>query len=245
MFGPKIFNKAVIPWNGTNNATPGAPGVPTIQPIILHGEHCLVFYLGGIGVNVNGLIKMQGFSKDPTNPLNLANTTERIGPFYEFEPTRMITGPGNQGYFYAYRDRYGPVPYVYFGGNKGRNSYPGANSTAQLNGNLTPYFSGSAANPNFANADTYQIISAGRDGIWPGWLVGPQSRGHWTWRDGRPEQLQRSPAGWTAEVVRRPTNACNTDAPLPPRLQPGGIARRAQHHCGAGGADHRCGDAFS
>lgn len=144
---------------GTSGSNPIDWGVPPKSlPIALEPDQCLVFFLGGIpNQSAPGCL---GFSTSPSNPG--ANTSERIGPFFNFESGRLISRTGNS--FYSYVDAY-PVtlpsqsrqPYVYFSPATG--SYP----TAAASG------TGASAYRNSGNVfyqkDSFQILSAGRDKI--------------------------------------------------------------------------------
>jgi hypothetical protein len=62
-----------IDWNGNGKIDPPDQG----GDVILEGDQCLVFFLGGI----NGT---KGFSTNPANPA--ADTKERMGPFLTSPP---------------------------------------------------------------------------------------------------------------------------------------------------------------
>jgi len=145
MFGARFItnggnNNAVNPgyvsWDGTSGASVNK------NPIILEGQQCLVFYLGGMPqVNAAGTFaRPVGFSIDPTDPTKLPAKPgeDRIGPFYEFEGGRLVAMPTRifspvaadpfattvnaNTTFLAYNDRYG-TPYAYFGGTGGSNTH--------------------------------------------------------------------------------------------------------------------------
>ena len=199
MFGRRIFTKATIAWDGNYVGKPpvgrptslGANSVPDpgARPIILEGQHCLAFYLGGIASVSGGLVKMNGFSADETNPIPsppglTPTTSQTIGPFYQFETNRMQPFVANGGsatpklpFYFAYRDRYG-TPFAYFGGAGASNTYvtnlackpfgtcpslpcPNQNLLTNPPVVFSPYFV--QATGTFANPNSYQIISAGRD----------------------------------------------------------------------------------
>ncbi len=145
---------AGIDWNGDTFQSPD---------VILEGDQCLVFFLGGVNTN--------GFSNNPGNPGQ--NGGERLGPFFDFKPFRLVdpgrpTSPG----YRVYIDAYGKSPYVYFSSYKTRNGYAryaslGSDCSLVPQG---PYNDGAG---NYQNPDSFQIISAGRDT-----LFGPG--GTWT-----------------------------------------------------------------
>jgi hypothetical protein len=128
-----------VDWNGDKKHT--LPGC------ILEGDQCLVFFLGGLPAPSTATVQLAntppaclGFAADPHNPAN-PNSTDRIGPFYEFRSDRLVTlprpaaalNPLPSTLFYSYLDPYGQsdglgqlvagMPYAYFSSNKGTNAY--------------------------------------------------------------------------------------------------------------------------
>ncbi len=192
MFGPRVLAKLPTPayppntyptvyWDGSNmNLSNPGVGNP-FGVTVLEGQTCLVFYLGGIALNVGGQVRMLGFAVNPINPsdvydaaLNPNGTKEVMGPFYQFVSSRLVssTSPG----FYHYLDPYG-TPYLYFGqlASGSRNNYgvPGT-SNVSLPMNRFNYTSLETdalglvdacydTTGTYLNADTFQIISAGRN----------------------------------------------------------------------------------
>jgi general secretion pathway protein G len=128
-----------IDWNGNGNALD--------PPVILEGDQCLVFFLGGVpgpsaATGSAGVApSLQGFSTDPRNPAS--PTDDRLGPFCDFQFSRLVILPvganplGRSTLHYSYLDRYGssdglgslrsamfPYPvYAYFSGYKFANGY--------------------------------------------------------------------------------------------------------------------------
>jgi type II secretory pathway pseudopilin PulG len=167
-----------IDWNG--DATIADPplalavsGVGTINcfGFLLEGEQCLVFFTGGIPIPTitpSGIsTTITGFSTNASNPAAL--TGDRVPPFFEFKSNRLVSGfvaplvPG----FPAYQDGYGKTPYAFFSSYKtanGYNRYYGLflNSDCASLG-VWPYAQSLGASPAYQNAQTYQIISAGKD----------------------------------------------------------------------------------
>jgi hypothetical protein len=152
---------------------------------ILEGEECLVFFLGG----ANNGTTFIGFSTDATNPMNPA--TGRRGPYYQFEMPRVKPGPsttfaGAARPFFMYADPYG-TPYAYFSSINGPNNYSAYRGVMPAGkqhdcfslANFPPYFQpppSPTAALQFYNPDTFQIISAGKDGKFgPGGSWSPQS----------------------------------------------------------------------
>jgi general secretion pathway protein G len=135
----------------------------------LEGEECLVFFLGGMQVkNASNQWMCIGFSTDPTNPMN-ATVTGRKGPYYQFDSTRLVQAP-TTAKFLMYLDAYSSnstgSPYAYFSSGKaanGYNAYTGSDCASLNGGNLQPYYQPSGTTKQYYNADTFQIISAGKD----------------------------------------------------------------------------------
>jgi prepilin-type N-terminal cleavage/methylation domain-containing protein len=159
-----------IDWNGDGLVN---------GPWFLEGEQCLVFYLGGIPNLVGG---PQGFSTNSMNPALAGG--KRKGPYYTFDLTRLK--PGNGGFF-VYIDAWqtktspfyatlGGTPYAYFssrGINNGYNwlTYPGHVHPGDCPSiRALQYFL--AGTTQCMNPNTYQIISAGKDGVFGtiGWI---------------------------------------------------------------------------
>ncbi len=92
--------------------------------------------------------------------------TERIGPFYEFMTNRLVRLHGNA--FYSYLDAFGQQPYAYFSSYGRRNGYNkyfthlGDSDCSRLG--VWPYARSLAEKPDYINANSFQIISAGADG---------------------------------------------------------------------------------
>jgi prepilin-type N-terminal cleavage/methylation domain-containing protein len=88
-------------------------GVMDVNPYVLHGHECLVFFLGGIPYQdpATGTFGMTGFGKDPVNPFtnSLASdsrapwngapnglySANRQSPLYEFNGGRLFLDPSN------------------------------------------------------------------------------------------------------------------------------------------------------
>ncbi len=164
-FLTKVFGKNLGPtdWNGDGSIAPPNVTWP------LQGQHCLVFYLGGIPSAAGP----QGFS---TNNMNTALPGgKRKGPYFSFQTPRLLPDT-TLGGFFVYLDPWqvkisangvGPRPYVYFSSCGINNGY---NSTDCIGVTFTdtsgthyalPYATGIGT---YTNSNTYQILSAGRDG---------------------------------------------------------------------------------
>jgi general secretion pathway protein G len=174
-----------IDWNGA--------GLTTDSDVILEGDQCLVFFLGGIQRPPSGNVPAGclGFSTSPANPG--APTNDRIGPFYEFQGGRLVLGrPGPNGIapinisaptYLSYADVYSTTsstpdplgvllsgaPYAYFSSYKTTNGYNryGTSDWGGMTGTpvVSPYVDPAG---RFINPNTFQIISAGKDGLFGG-----------------------------------------------------------------------------
>lgn len=142
-------------WNGDGAVDPplNGAGTPSVA-YELEGHQCLVFFLGGIPAsNPNGCL---GFSANRRNPTQAGG--ERIGPFLEFQPGRLVA---TNGRFLSYIDGYGKQPYLYFSAYKSRNGYNryGVDDNPAMSQGAYFLQAGRYHNPS-----SFQIISAGDDG---------------------------------------------------------------------------------
>ena len=160
---PNLSQTTAILWAGE---TP----IPAAG-VVLDGDQCLVFFLGGIP-NGAGAAPV-GFSTNPVNPA--APGGDRI-KFLDFDVARVqIVHAGSP--FPSFLDGYSAdldavkkKPYIYFSSNKRKNGYDAsANSWG-----VSPYMTQAASGvlpAQYWMADSYQIISAGPDGAFgPGGL---------------------------------------------------------------------------
>jgi prepilin-type N-terminal cleavage/methylation domain-containing protein len=120
-----------VDWNGNGSQTPD-------PPVVLTGDQCLVFFLGGIQSS-SPSPHCLGFSTNEKNPAQA--TGDRVEPFYEFKSSRLCLDPVQIDYrtevnpglpssngYYSYLDPYGSRPYAYFtayGKQNGYNRYYG------------------------------------------------------------------------------------------------------------------------
>ncbi len=132
--------------------------------VILEGDQCLVFFLGGVQGTVNGVNACVGFSTNTKNPT--ATGGDRVEPFFDFQSARLTTKfDSNKTGYFSYLDAYGKAPFAYFSSYKKANGYNryftllNASDCSRLA--VWPYSDGI----KYQNSDTFQIISAGRDGI--------------------------------------------------------------------------------
>jgi len=148
MFGRNLGTQGAINWGGASGTT-------------LTGEQCLVFYLGGIS--------NQGFSYNTMNPTPAGSGQKTHGPYFPFKTDQLKTGNGG---FLVYIDPWqtktgpnystlGGTPYTYFSTQGINNTYPNTSGY-----NAFPYFI--TGTTQFMNSNTYQIISAGKDGTFGG-----------------------------------------------------------------------------
>jgi prepilin-type N-terminal cleavage/methylation domain-containing protein len=156
-----------IQWGGVNFAANYPNGV------ILEGDQCLVFFLGGppIGGGQAGL--MGGFTVDPTDPVGGAGNRKK---YMDFETSRLINRGGNP--FPSYVDSFDmQQPFVYFSASgivvvNGQGRYGAGYDTMFFLGGvpqatnslgIRPYVQTSAP-VKYYLPDSFQIISAGADG---------------------------------------------------------------------------------
>jgi prepilin-type N-terminal cleavage/methylation domain-containing protein len=181
---PRLFSDPTVRIDWANNSQP--------QRIYrLDGDQCLVFFLGGIPDATNPDRKgCHGFSSNPVNPADRSDLTKGTREsWYQFDNSRLfIRHRADEVPFYSYADPYYPYPrpsgalqdlppqpYAYFSSNKHKDGY---NQTSSDCPTLLPngaYFDKYSVNPRrYFNSTTFQIITAGRNGLWgPGgpWLA--------------------------------------------------------------------------
>jgi prepilin-type N-terminal cleavage/methylation domain-containing protein len=164
VFGKNLGAQGPVDWNGD--------GVLN-GPWTLEGEQCLVFYLGGIPTTPGlGGFSPQGFSTNNMNPAMPGG--KRKGPYYTFQVARLVPltsyNPAASPfpvYLDPWQVKIGPKPYAYFSSNGINNGYTGADCVSI---GAAPYFI--TGTTQFTNPNTYQIISAGKDGVFgtAGWI---------------------------------------------------------------------------
>jgi hypothetical protein len=153
MFGKRFSPSTPIDWN--------QDGVISQEPFILTGDQCLVFFLGGLPAR-GATPRCQGFSSNPTNPATPGG--QRYGPFFDFKPDRLLLEAGNG--FFSYLDRFGNnTTYAFFSSykhNNGYNRYGASDCPLIPDG---PYSDPTGKPGEFINPTGFQIISAGKDGL--------------------------------------------------------------------------------
>ena len=178
---PRIdFNNPASPidWAGKNNSYAQLKNIS----YTLEGDQCLVFFLGGIPDSLLPDRKgCFGFSANPLNPTDrsdIGKGTREVS--FQFQSNRLfIRQRFDPVPFYSYADPYFPYsnsniplrPYAYFSSGKSQNGYNVGDCATLLPGG--PYYD-STTNPHrYFNPTTFQIISAGKNGLYgPGgpWL---------------------------------------------------------------------------
>jgi len=160
-----------------SDSSVGLPGtlMGGVDGKYLNGAECLTFFLGGPGVYSSTGSATDcsplGFSANPRNPFASGGT--RVGPFYEFDSSRLVD-TNNNG-FYELIDTLPnqTTPYFYLSSYGGRGyQLRGYNNTLGDDDDEMPssvgmtyaYFkSVSGGTPVYWNAKTFQIISPGFD----------------------------------------------------------------------------------
>jgi prepilin-type N-terminal cleavage/methylation domain-containing protein len=148
---------------------------PRIQPTGLNwgvsgrlsGDQVLVFCLGGIQAGSSGQGVCLGFSDDPQNPTRPGGT--RIRPFYDFQSNRLVQMGGGRGRGFSYTDAHNTgAVYMYFCAKPQGNLYsadcrPCTNNLGQTS-SVNPYMDATSPQ-HFINPDSFQLICAGKDGL--------------------------------------------------------------------------------
>jgi general secretion pathway protein G len=212
-----------IDWNGDGVSSPA---------VILEGDQCLTFFLGGIPSTTGGINAGTGFSTNPQNPAwHIANAgTPTVPPFFEFDSSRLITLTAAHRVSYAagipavstshfsYRDSYKLAPYAYFSSGTSRNGYNPLASTLLLGTKSSSDCSSLGVWPyaqsagSYLNPTTFQIISAGANGHAVGGLAPMWGFGT-GWGFGRGSDLNApttygagTPAAvWTPTIIGSPS----------------------------------------
>ena len=147
----------------------------TDEVIVLTGDECLLFFLGGSDtIAPADSAKADGFSSNPVNPF--ATGGNRVGPFGEFDPDRMFDDDTDGAH--AYNDPYvdTTVPYLYLSSYDGRGYRPAKDG--DLDQDATYDATDEIQNVYLQSTDqawkdkSHQIICAGADadfgigGLW-------------------------------------------------------------------------------
>ena len=142
VFGRNWYSNTALAWLGNSVPTANYQN----QPKQLTSMEALTFLLGGIVDSSGSNPKFLGFSSNPANPTDVANTKYKIkGPFYEFDGGRLKSGSN----FFTYKTGW-DGPYAYY------SSLDYALYTVAP----LPFKSSATA---FVNPKTFQLISSGPD----------------------------------------------------------------------------------
>lgn len=149
-------------FNQPNSSYPAAWGTGKI----LTGAECLTFFLGGI--YEDGM--MIGFSGNPANPFTAAGDN-RVGPFYEFRPDRLVDVDGDGMPEYADPVAPNKAPYLYAAApyNPGHLVVYTDDITSPTANDLKDvyrHYVANKSNPKALNPQSHQIIAAGPDGLY-------------------------------------------------------------------------------
>jgi prepilin-type N-terminal cleavage/methylation domain-containing protein len=179
---PRINYSLGMDWSGT-----GSVG----QDFVLQGPDALVFFLGGIPT-MNNPPSCRGFSTNPANPTSFVSGGGVKAPMFEFDAKRLVRSKTNSASgFLNYLDTYGKrnptnasqwtgQPYAYFCSGPVYNGYvqtataPGSFYDCATLG-VRPYIqtqAGGSSGMIFWKPNSFQIISAGADGVFgPGGVL--------------------------------------------------------------------------
>jgi general secretion pathway protein G len=159
----RMFPK--LDWSGASGPIDWSGGLNKAlldtQGVILQGDQCLVFFLGGIPTTGNGSNATLGFSTNQRNPSLLGGETFK---FYEFQSPRLQALYANNPFFSFMNSHDPPKPYAYFSSYNKTNGYNpfGTVDCAPLG--VQPYYSATTPAPAYYNPNAFQIVSAGADG---------------------------------------------------------------------------------
>lgn len=155
----KMFPRMVQAWDTAGIDFDGSGGYT--PPLVLWGDQCLVFFLGGIPTVMAEAPGVRGFGINPANPIP-SDGNATYGPYIEFKSYRLVRLYGNA--YPSYMDAYRHQPYAYFSSGRRRDNYNryGGSDCDPLG--VWPYAVRLDPSPAYHNPRTYQIISAGGDG---------------------------------------------------------------------------------
>lgn len=152
---PRIDFTKTHDWNGNNTIDSGN--------FLLEGPECLVFFLGGPN--------NRGFSADPSDPANKVSLQPAA---FTFDISRLVLSSRVHTY-HVYNNNYGKhaLPYLYFSSYNSGNDYSGPHNPMTLAYGLVSDCEHSGVYPykdpatgNYINPQTFQIISAGAQGVY-------------------------------------------------------------------------------
>jgi type II secretory pathway pseudopilin PulG len=131
-----------IDWSGDGTITNG--------PILLEGDQCLVFFLGGPGGTA-------GFTSNPSNPIGSNGKT-----WFEFPPARLAANGNNASKigFKSFVDPFGTLAYVYFSSYGRKNGYSTGDCSTLTGAAFVPYKDSAST---YFQPTGFQIVCAGMD----------------------------------------------------------------------------------
>lgn len=177
---PRLGDFSGIKWNGTGLQT----------GVILEGDQCLVFFLGG----PQGT---EGFTTSQSNPIPDPTIPGDRIKFFEFQAGRLKDRGGNgfPSYVDNWQDPNNNHYFVYFTSGKKANSYDDTHAISFGTDSVAPVYSTTTPSKKYYNPNTFQIIAPGGDGLYGG--IGQWNNGAAAgtgWQDNRtnfhPNQLQ-------------------------------------------------------
>ena len=153
---PRLFATGDVNWNGLGTKT----------GVILKGDQCLVFFLGGIPAfdSATGAPLCTGFATNPADPsFHIANPTSGgkptpvKGPYFEFDSSRLALVHKASLPMLSYLDTFGTtngkgtwlagLPYLYFSSYGTRNGYNKYSSLSFFDSEWTSIDYGGSSNP--------------------------------------------------------------------------------------------------
>ena len=222
---PRINTAAVIGWTGD-------PTNPN-SAIDLNGSECLVFFLGGRCVKVGTSVTALGWGSNPVNPWPNPLAGDKGIASFEFDAARLMSSPYNSAntgicvYLDGFASGQNDMPYFYFSSYKSGNDYgaygavkpslissstiAAANAPPMWTGvsafNIAPFMNSQNLNAQqnkFHNANTFQLISAGRNkrvGNFTKLSVSPDRVNFVIWENGVFDVNTIPPAEWTMPTL--------------------------------------------
>jgi prepilin-type N-terminal cleavage/methylation domain-containing protein len=163
MFGKRLDLRSFVAASGTTPQVGNdwnGNGVLDAGRIVLTGDQCLAFFLGGIPAAASQPYGVLGFSTSPTNPGSPGGN--RRGPYFEFKSNRLLLGTNG---FFSYVDAFNKgAPYLYFSSYKTTNGYNRYGTSDAPAAYLVAPYQLQASPAVYVNANGFQIISAGVNG---------------------------------------------------------------------------------
>lgn len=158
-------------YNPVDNPPGDLTGNGNPDTFTLSGAECLVFFLGGPGVFQAVSPFANGFSPNPANPFSSGGN--RVGPFFDFDPARLVDVDGDGAPEYLDPLPGQTRPYVYASSYEGRGYNRATDSNDNpINPDLIIGSEGESLRSEYLrpgetasiNPNSFQIISPGFDG---------------------------------------------------------------------------------